>query len=112
MYTNIYRKMKTLAKVSAILGIVASTIIGLYCIVSGMIIGLGEDTGLLLFLSGFGIGIIGSVVSWISTWSIYAFADMGENIKDMRKKYCNKKQFTESYFEDEPTLQAPNYDLK
>ena len=118
MYTDIYKKLKLLAKIVAIIGIIISIILALYCIIHGMIIGLGEELGLTLFLSGFFWGTLGVIFSWISTWVLYAFADMGENIHCIKEKYYGpntNQDFTDdnynSDFEEEVELKKPNYYL-
>ena len=103
MYNEIYKKLKTLAKIGAILGMVLWGVFALVCIVYGIIIGLGDESGLFLFLIGFIGGLLGILFSWISTWMLYAFADMGENIHALKEKICGKA----NDYDEEYQLQDP-----
>ncbi len=63
MYDNVGSKLKTLAQISAICGIVGSVICGF---ISGN------------FLLGLLIIVVGSLVSWLSSLTLYAFGEMHE----------------------------------
>lgn len=63
MYDNVGQKLKTLAKISAILGIAVSVIFGLL-LFDGY-----STLGLLIIL-------IGPLVSWVSSLATYAFGEM------------------------------------
>ena len=76
MFYNIGGKIKTLAVVVCILGMFASIVIGFL-----LIMGIGEVFG--LEKAGFGSGIlfmiVGSLLSWVSTFVLYGFGQLVEN---------------------------------
>ena len=75
MYGSIGKKLKSLAKVQAIAGIIASSMIG----ISLMLLGEG------LMLAGFIIIIFGSLMSWLSSWALYGFGEMIDKICDIER---------------------------
>lgn len=90
MYTNIYKKIKILAWVYAIVGISISIIFALTSIIYGIILGLGDPVGLLFFLLGVFLGPICALLSWVSTWTLYAFGEMLENLFQIKQEICKK----------------------
>ncbi|MDR0862819.1 MAG: hypothetical protein LBN30_08635 [Oscillospiraceae bacterium] len=74
MFENIGQKCKTLAKVIAVLGIVGSIIAGA---VVGYTVGrFSSGSGFLMFLLYAGVG---SLVSWLGSWSLYAIGEAADN---------------------------------
>ena len=93
MFSNIGGKIKALAVVICVLGIIASVIGGIY------LISLHEE----LIVSGVLTIVIGSLVSWLSVLCLYGFGELVENsqltyettykiYKDMHKKDSNKTE--------------------
>jgi len=90
MYDNIGEKIKWLAKFIAIAGIIVS-------VISGLIIFIGAITGAKIssffgssssnngtvvltgFLTGILYMVVGSLISWISSWFLYGFGELIEN---------------------------------
>ena len=85
MFDNIGRKIKTLAQVVCWIGIIGSVISGIVMMAND------ED---LAFL-GFMIMVIGSLVSWVSSFTLYGFGQLIENtdqlVLNAEKPYSNKK---------------------
>ncbi len=69
MFENIGSKIKKLAKVLSIIGIIVSVIIGLYIMSKSD----GESP---LFFIGFLVAIIGSILSWVSGFFVYGFGEL------------------------------------
>ena len=83
MFDNIGGKLKGLAKVVAVLGIIGSIIYGIVLIAQGNKVSsyssyLGS-TGSAISGIGWVVMIVGSLVSWISSWGLYAFGELVEN---------------------------------
>lgn len=70
IFNNIASKIKGLAYISTILGIIISVICGLTMILSG------EDA---LVFTGIIIAILGCLLSWISSFILYGFGQLVEN---------------------------------
>ena len=66
MFDNIGEKIKILAKVIAVLGIIASVVLGIYYMTAGR-----EFFGF-----GLMIAIVGSLVSWVSSFFAYGFGEL------------------------------------
>jgi len=85
VFDNIGGKIKTLAQVVCCIGIVCSVFVGIVMAVNG------ED----LAFSGFMIMVIGSLVSWVSSFTLYGFGQLIENtdqlVLNAQKPYSNKK---------------------
>ena len=79
MFDNIGDKIKTLAKVSTVLGIVISVIYGIVLMVSD------ED----LIFVGFLVMILGSLLSCIGSFTLYGF---GEMINQLEYSNSNSKK--------------------
>ena len=78
MFNNIGNKIKTLAKVACWLGIILSTLFGLYfstVLAKKSILG-----GIVLF---FIYSIIGSLLSWIGSFILYGFGELIANAKSI-----------------------------
>ena len=77
MFNNVGGKLKTLAKVVAWIGMIASCMLGLGSIVL-VRIGVGAFIPI-GFLMGFLIMVIGFLISWLSSLGLYAFGELVEN---------------------------------
>lgn len=81
MFTNIEKKIKTLAKVLTWIGIVGSVLTGLMFIIAGLSRGAGG--------AGVALGILmmalGSLGAWISSMALYAFGQLVEDTKATRE---------------------------
>ena len=80
MFTNIGSKIKALAQIVCWAGIIGSVISGIAII---------EDAGVL----GLMIILLGSLISWISSFAVYGFGQLIENTDKIV-----------SYFEEQPLL--------
>lgn len=76
MFNEIYKKIKMLAKVITIVGVIASCILGLFFIVV-------DDE---FRLVGVLILIGGSLMSWVSSFVLYGFGEVIELLTDIRNK--------------------------
>jgi len=78
MYDNIGEKIKLLAKVSAILMTIG-------CIIGGiaLIVATGMD-GFFVFL-GILVIVVGSLISWLSSWVLYGFGELVENSASLKQ---------------------------
>lgn len=81
MFSNIEKKIKTLAKVLTWIGIVGSVLAGLMLIITGMSQGAG-GAGVAL---GILMMVLGSLGSWISSLTLYAFGQLVEDTKATRE---------------------------
>lgn len=77
MFTNIGKKIKALAKILALIGIVICCIGGLIMIVAG--IAIGSDEGVIFAVAGLGTAALGSLFSWISSFILYGFGELVDN---------------------------------
>ncbi|MBR3885592.1 MAG: hypothetical protein IKJ33_03910 [Clostridia bacterium] len=75
MFDNIGGKIKILAKVIAVLGIVFSIIIGIYYMT------MGKE----YLVYGLTVAIVGSLVSWISSFFAYGFGELISNTDEMKR---------------------------
>ena len=80
MFDNIHRKIKMLAKVITIIGIIGSCITGfvMWILPNG-------------FLIGTLVMVIGSLFSWISSFVLYGFGEIIELLTDIRNGDIGKK---------------------
>ena len=72
MYENIGGKIKMLAVWTAILGIASSVAFGFYILID-------EEE----FFGGLLIAVLGSLVSWVSTWLLYGFGELIEKVTEI-----------------------------
>jgi hypothetical protein len=84
MYTNVGKKIKTLAKVICALGIISSFIIGIIMIAGGSSMGYYYGNNNALIFPGLVVIILGSVLSWVSSLALYAFGEMTENVSAIK----------------------------
>jgi hypothetical protein len=87
MYSNIFGKIKALAKVIAWIGIIASVISGIVMIASSGTIGsyYGSGSGISV-IAGLLTIVLGSVCSWAGSLVLYGFGELGENTAAVRSK--------------------------
>lgn len=97
MYTNIAKKLMTLAKVIGIIGLIAAAVFAII-----LVIGLidGDDEFWIMGL----IGVGGGIVLWISSWPLYAFGQITDDVHAIR--HAPKPQPTEKI------STATNYDVE
>ena len=92
MFDNIGRKIKSLSQFVCWIGIICS-------VISGIVITASDED--LMFL-GFLIMIIGPLVSWISSFTLYGFGQLIENtdqlVLNAKKTYFDKK---DTYLEED-----------
>lgn len=84
MYTNVGSKIKTLAKVICVLGIIGSVMMGITMIAGDSGMGYYYGSGNMLIFPGFMMIVLGSVLSWASSLALYAFGEMTENVAAMK----------------------------
>lgn len=87
-YENIGGKIKILARVLCVLGIIGSFVSGILFIVASSEIGTMHGV---YIICGIAIIVVGSILSWIATWLLYAFGDITENVAIIKKKVCRLK---------------------
>lgn len=69
MFDNISEKIKSLASTVAWIGIICCILIGIILFA----IGLSIYNGMVMVIVGFLIAILGSLLSWFSSWVLYGF---------------------------------------
>ena len=82
MFNNIGSKIKGLAKFFCFFGIAINVLLGIGCIIAGIIFldGWGtEEIGIALIIAGPVITIFGSLLSWISSFLLCGFGQLVEN---------------------------------
>lgn len=89
MYKNIGKKIKKLAKVLTVIGIVA-------CVITGIVlIALGNMTGLVyIFFMPF--------LVWISSFFTYAIGELVDKVCNIERAICGEECVTENVPEDVP----------
>lgn len=92
MFNNIGGKIKALASLFTWIGIIISLVIGLLFIFA-------DSHGVVI---GILIIVIGSLMSWISSWLLYGFGDLIENSSIIARKLSPED------FEDEETTTETN----
>ena len=75
MFDNISSKIKTLAEITSIAGIVISILWGVILILQGK------------FLGGAVVGVLGALASWVGSFALYGFGQLIEN-SDIIADYC------------------------
>ena len=82
MFNNIGSKIKGLAKFFCFFGIGINVLLGIACIITGIIFLDGWDTeiiGIILIIVGPVLAIFGSLLSWISSFILCGFGQLVEN---------------------------------
>ena len=90
MFNNIGRKIKVTAKVFCWIGIIASVLGGVGMIAVSLT-GYAPVTGI---LSGVGVALLGSLLSWVGSFMMIGFGDLVENTAEIAantKKKNNKE---------------------
>lgn len=96
-YENIGGKIKILARVLCVLGIIVSFVSGIrFIVVSSEI---GTMYGVYI-ICGIAIIVVGSILFWIATWLLYAFGDITENVAIIKRKVCRLKVGSEKRDDD------------
>lgn len=90
MFNNIGEKIKTLAIIITILGIIASVISGIAFIVSSIV----DSYDVSRLAAGIILGVltivVGSLLSWISSFLLYGFGELIENSTILKEKFADK----------------------
>lgn len=91
MYKNIGQKMEILAKIIAWIGIAGSVVLGILYITSS-----AESWGLFATDVALGILIIigGSLISWISSWTLYGFGVLITKVSEIAANTAKKESDT------------------
>ncbi len=89
MYSNIGGKIKVLAKIICIIGIIVSVISGLGIIIVSSI---SYNPGLSVF-GGLLVIVLGVLFSWLSTFFIYGFGELIEKVTEIESEIRNQKSF-------------------
>ena len=94
MFNNIGGKIKTLAKVLCIIGIVLSIIWGLITMsTSAIALSRGNDSEFVIvlaaFLSGIFVAAIGSLLSWIGSFCLYGFGELIDKATEIAENTAN-----------------------
>ena len=79
MFSNIGRKIKVTAKVFCWIGIILSVVGGIGVIAAGFMELLPRASTAALILSGIGIALLGSLVSWVGSFMMVGFGELVEN---------------------------------
>lgn len=80
MYNNIGNKIKGLAIAAALIGTLVSVIVGLLYLSNGIRLSeYSEEAGVAMVMTGFGVMLIGGLLSWLSTLTLYGFGHLIEN---------------------------------
>ena len=94
MFNNIGGKIKTLAKVLCIIGIVLSIIWGLIAMsLNAIALSHGNDNEFVIVLAAFFIGIfvaaIGGLLSWIGSFCLYGFGELIDKATEIAENTAN-----------------------
>lgn len=94
MFNNIGGKIKTLAKVLCVIGIVLSIIWGLITMsASAIALSRGNDSEFVVVISAFLIGIfvavIGGLLSWIGSFCLYGFGELIDKATEIAENTAN-----------------------
>ena len=75
MFDNIGGKIKTLAKISTVIGSIASLLLGLIMLISSVI----DYYNNWMIASGLAVMIVGPLAFWIGSFILYGFGELIEN---------------------------------
>ena len=92
MFTNIGKKIKVLAIVLTVIGILAYVIIGVIIIANSR----HNDE---LVVIGIAIMIIGSLMSWLSSFILYGFGQLIDNSDILVQQARNRSMPNNNYFQ-------------
>lgn len=79
LYSNIGKKLRTLAVVIGLIGALAF-VIGVICLIAALSTGGDGEVVLAIAL------VVFSVISVVASWPIYAFGQVTDDVHDMRSK--------------------------
>ncbi len=102
MFNNIGRKIKTLAKVITGIGITASIIYG------AVVVRLSNSP--IFIMQGLIIMIVGSLISWLSSVTLYGFGQLIENTDILVSVHRNKETEFRSFARKQPDDMHENTD--
>ena len=94
MYEEIGKKIKILAKVSFVIGIIVSIILGFYIIKFGK--SLNQENVVIsgkslnqenVVIVGIIVIIVGIIISWISSWALYCIGESNEKVDILLHKF-------------------------
>ena len=81
LYENIGGKIKSWAKWIFIVEAIGAIITGIYFVHRGITASFDSEPDILL---GFLILLLGPIVAWVSTWLLYAFGELVEDVHELR----------------------------
>jgi hypothetical protein len=84
MFTNVGDKIKVLAKVICVLGIIVSVVMGIAIISGGSSFSYYTSSNQMI-LPGLLVMVLGSVLSWANAILLFTFGEMAENIASLRR---------------------------
>lgn len=93
MFDNIGSKIKSLATIVCIVGIVASCLTGLVMMFMSGELGFG------IFIVGLLIAAIGSLASWVGSFAVYGFGELIDNTTEIRKVLKGENNTNKSYYD-------------
>ncbi len=92
MFSNIGNKIRVLAKVICIIGIVCSAIAGVVVMIIGFVM-LGKrqtsGTGVLLIFLGIFYAGLGALFSWIGSFVLYGFGQLVHSVQNLESRICD-----------------------
>ena len=88
MFTHIGRKIKMYAKVICWIGIGFSVLSGLFMIIVGCLAANNPGVMILSILMGLMTMILGSLLSWISSFMTYGFGELVDKTSNIEEKIC------------------------
>lgn len=80
MFKNIGGKIQKLAVIFTVIGFILSILSGITLILGGIVATVRSDSGWILMLIGIGVIIFGCLMSWISSFVLYAYGSMAKNL--------------------------------
>lgn len=80
MFKNIGGKIQKLAVIFTVIGFILSILSGITLILRGIVATVRSDSGWILMLIGIGVIIFGCLMSWISSFVLYAYGSMAKNL--------------------------------
>lgn len=80
MFKNIGGKIQKLAVIFTVIGFILSILSGITLILGGILATVRSDSGWILMLIGIGVIIFGCLMSWISSFVLYAYGSMAKNL--------------------------------
>ena len=82
MYNNIGRKIKALAKVLALVGVILCVLGGIGTIILG-ILSNNSMTIIISIIGGLATALIGSLIVWIESWLLFGFGEIIDKLTDI-----------------------------